>query len=130
MAEEYHIQAREWFQRGDHDLEMAQLLFDQQGYLDTVAYLTQQGLEKQLKGYLAWHGIRPPRTHDLQLLLNQLIVLDRRFEPYLDLCIRATRFYLEDRYPPGPPPMYDRAHIDAVLREAWELVQLIRASCV
>ncbi|MCR4407389.1 MAG: HEPN domain-containing protein [Anaerolineae bacterium] len=128
MAEGYHLQAQEWFQRGDHDLEMAQLLLDERGYTDTIAYLIQQGLEKYLKDYLVWHGERPPRTHDLQFLLKRAIDHDPRFEPHLDLCIKATRFYLEDRYPPGPPPAYDYAYISAVLEEAWQLVRLIHCS--
>lgn len=41
MDERFNMQAQEWFQRGDHDLEMAQLLFDQRGYTDIIAYLVQ-----------------------------------------------------------------------------------------
>lgn len=129
MDERFNMQAQEWFQRGDHDLEMAQLLFDQRGYTDIIAYLVQQGLEKYLKGYLVWHGERPPYTRDLQLLLNRLIDRDKSFEPFLELCINATRFYMQDRYPPGPPADYSYEYIGQTLKEAWQLVDLIRKTC-
>ncbi|GIV15064.1 MAG: hypothetical protein KatS3mg022_0499 [Armatimonadota bacterium] len=43
-------QAMEWFVRGDHDIETAQLLYDQDGYTDSIAYHIQQAMEKYLKG--------------------------------------------------------------------------------
>jgi HEPN domain-containing protein len=38
-------QVTEWFERGDHDIETAQLLYDERGYTDTIAYHIQQALE-------------------------------------------------------------------------------------
>jgi len=35
-------QALEWFTRGDHEIETAQLLFDEKGYTDSIAYHIQQ----------------------------------------------------------------------------------------
>ena len=40
---------KEWFLRGDRDLESARLLFEQGGYTDTVAVLLQQAAKNTLK---------------------------------------------------------------------------------
>lgn len=31
-------QVKEWLDRGKHDIEMAQLIYDEHGYTDTIAY--------------------------------------------------------------------------------------------
>lgn len=121
-------QAREWFERGDHDIETAQLLYDQHGYTDSIAYHIQQAIEKYLKGYLVIRGQKPPRVHELDTLL----ALAARFEPewydrFIELCEKATRYYIDDRYPPGPVPDYDRREIRKDLDSAWKLVEVIRA---
>ena len=41
MDEGLEKQAAEWFERGRHDIEMAQLLYDEHGYTDTIAFLIQ-----------------------------------------------------------------------------------------
>ena len=71
--------AMEWFERGDRDIETAQLLYDEQGYTDVI-----------------------------------------------DLCEKATRHYLEERYPPGPPAEYSREEVKTDLALAWQLVKTIR----
>jgi HEPN domain-containing protein len=52
MDEELRKQALEWFERGNHDIETAQLLYDEHGYTEIIAYHIQQAIEKYLKGYL------------------------------------------------------------------------------
>jgi len=127
MDEGLKQQAREWFERGDHDIETAQLLYDEHGYTDAIAHHIHQGIEKYLKGYLVLKGQKPPRVHELDALLN----LAAKFEaglyiPFIELCEKATRYYIEDRYPPGPLPEYSRQEIKADLDLAWQLVRVIR----
>lgn len=127
MDEAFKRQAMEWFERGDHDIETAQLLYDQNGYTDSIAYHIQQAIEKYLKGYLVMRAQKPPRVHELDTLL----ALVARFEPdwydrFIDLCEKATRYYLDDRYPPGPVPDYDREEIRKDLLATWELINTIR----
>jgi HEPN domain-containing protein len=127
MDERLREQAQEWFQRGDRDIETAQLLYDQFGHSDAVAYHIQQAIEKYLKGYLVFRGRTPPRIHDLDALLNLVAALDADlYPPHIELCERATRYYLEDRYPPGPPAEYSREEIKADLESARGMVDAIR----
>lgn len=127
MDEAFRKQAEEWFERGRHDIETAQLLYAEHGYTDAIAYHIQQGLEKYLKGYLVLHGKKPPKIHELDALLNRIAAFDNSFDDSLELCEKVSRYYIEDRYPPGPPVEYEFNEIGRDLDEARELIGRILA---
>lgn len=128
MDERHREQAEEWFVRGDHDLETAQLILDHEGHTHVLAAHIQQAVEKYLKGYLVLHGEKPPRVHDLDTLLNLAARFDGAlYAPFIDLCEKATRYYVEDRYPPGPPRTYPREQLKGDLDQARDLVRHIRS---
>lgn len=58
-----------------------------------------------------------------------VIELDRNFGEFIDLCRKATKYYIEERYPPGPTPQYSYEEIKADLAKAWELIRKIREKC-
>ena len=127
MAESAVKPASEWFRRGDREIETAQLLYDEEGYTDAIAYHIQQAIEKYLKGYLVLRGQKPPRVHDLDTLLNLVATLEPDlYSPYIELCEKATRYYIEDRYPPGPPVEYQRSAMKEDLDLTWKLIRAIR----
>src|SRR4030043_1232576 len=125
MDKAFKMQAEEWFERGLHDIETAQLLYDERGYTDSIAYHIQQAIEKYLKGYLVLHGKKPPRIHELDTLLNHIAGFDDSFNDFLDLCEKASRYYIEDRYPPGPIVEYEYDEIKGDLDKAWELIRKV-----
>jgi len=127
MDKAFRKQAEEWFERGRHDIETAQLLYNEQGYPDSIAYHIQQAVEKYLKGYLVLHGQKPPKIHELDALLNRIAAFDDSFNDFLELCEKASRYYIEDRYPPGPLVEYEYNEIKADLDKAWELIRNILA---
>lgn len=60
-----------WIQRAESDLKTG--LDESQSTnpaVATVCYLMQQAAEKYLKAYLAFHGATPPKTHNLDVILN------------------------------------------------------------
>lgn len=59
---------RGWLTKATSDLGAADLLLDSSGPYDTVCFHAQQAIEKILKGFLAFHGLPIPRTHDLEEL--------------------------------------------------------------
>ena len=127
MDDAFKKQAQEWFERGRHDIETAQLLYDEQGYTDSIAYHIQQAIEKYLKGYLVLNGKKPPKIHELDTLLNHVLRFDSSLNSFLELCEKASRYYMEDRYPPGPVVEYQYNQIKADLDEAWELIRRVLA---
>jgi len=127
MGEELKQAVIEWFERGDHDIETAQLLYVEEGYPDVIAYHIQQAIEKYLKGYLVLKGQRPPWVHGLDTLLNLVSEVEPDlYSPYIDLCEKAIRYYLEERYPPGPLVDYTREELKSDLDLVWQLVGVIR----
>jgi HEPN domain-containing protein len=127
MDKAFKKQAEEWFERGRHDIETAQLLYDERGYTDSIAYHIQQAIEKYLKGYLILHGKKPPKIHELDTLLNRILDFDDGFKRFLELCEKASRYYIEDRYPPGPIVEYEYNEIGADLDKAWDLIRKVLA---
>ncbi len=127
MDEAFRRQAEEWFERGRHDMETALLIYEQDGYTDSIVYHIQQAIEKYLKGYLVLRGRKPPKTHELDALLNHVAIFDDGFGDFLELCEKASRYYIDGRYPPGPPAQYEREEIKADLDEALKLISQIQA---
>lgn len=115
-----------WFLRGEHDLQSAELLLQQGGPTDTIAILAQQAAEKCLKGYLLTQGWRLQKTHDLEVLVTEAITHDKAFEQFLDFARVVSAYYLEDRYPPGPPANYPREEIAEIIGQTEKLIARIK----
>jgi len=91
---------------------------------DGRVYL-QQAAEKYLKGYLLSRGWSLKRTHDLEVLLNEAMNHDGRFQAYLNACIMVREFYVEERYPfiGSPPP--SRQELEEAIDAIQEMITLI-----
>ncbi len=66
--------ARQWIEKADHDLVAARHtlgLGDDCPY-DIVCFHAQQAVEKQIKGLLAFNGLRVAKGHDINVLIEQL----------------------------------------------------------
>ena len=113
---------QEWFLRGEHDFQSADILLKQDGHADTIAVLIQQAVEKYTKGFLLGRGWKLRKIHDLELLVEEATKYDKSFIPFLDLARRLSAFYIEDRYPPGPTHGYSREEIKAIFAEASDLI--------
>jgi HEPN domain-containing protein len=95
---------------------------------DTVCFHAQQAAEKTLKGFLAFHGQPPMRTHNLVAVLAGC----RAFEPSLaDLesdCRRLSASAVPVRYPEGtsePEEQQARELIAAMKRIRERVLPLV-----
>jgi HEPN domain-containing protein len=113
---------QEWFLRGEHDFQSADILRKQNGHADTIAVLIQQAVEKYTKGFLLGRGWKLRKIHDLELLVEEATKYDKSFIPFLDLARRLSAFYIEDRYPPGPTHDYSREEIATLYAQAADLI--------
>ncbi len=91
--------ACEWFEKGKHDLEGAQILFESGHYTDTTAILIQQAVEKYLKGFLIRYGWKLEKIHDLVRLLTEAAKYKPELAKFEEDCRRITEYYFESRYP-------------------------------
>lgn len=97
MAKE-SIAPLDWFKKAEVDLKSAKILLDNET-LETAAFHIQQAIEKYLKGYLLNKGWKLIKTHDLISLLNEAVSYEPHLDAFRKLCMRATEYYIEDRYP-------------------------------
>jgi HEPN domain-containing protein len=92
----------EWFQFADMDLATAEHLSSTMHPqpLEIICYHCQQAAEKYLKGVLFYHGvIEPPKTHNLNLLMEMCLDYDERFDEIEQACSTLSRYGVQPRYP-------------------------------
>ena len=65
--------------------------------------MSQQCIEKSLKGFLLAKANKYPRTHSLRDLLGECMTLDRAFAPFVPDCLVIDQYYIPTRYPDGIP---------------------------
>jgi HEPN domain-containing protein len=116
----------EWFDRGREDLETARLILRAGGSRAMAALHIHQAAEKYLKGYLVKNGVAPKKTHDLGYLLQNARAFSAGLRRFEDFCDEVTRYYLQDRYPPGPPASYSLKEIRRALVTLNDLIKVLR----
>ena len=95
-------EAREWIKYSDNDLTaINQLITHHPVQIEIVCYLCQQSAEKALKAYWVYQGVQPPKTHDLNLLLEECMKHDTQFDSLTDECSRLNVYASQPRYPFG-----------------------------
>ena len=98
MQREESRYPEDWFRIGTRELERAKNLLGL-GDPEGAGFNIQQAVEKYLKGYLLSRGWKLRRTHDLELLLNEVISYDPSFEEFRAACLKMVEYYVEERYP-------------------------------
>jgi HEPN domain-containing protein len=92
--------ARDWLIKAENDLASARLLASAaQPLRDTAIYHCQQAGEKALKALLAWKKRPLLRTHDLEILLNQVVADCPGLEQLQGPAESLTPYAVEYRYP-------------------------------
>lgn len=117
--------AQGWMLKAKSDLKSAELLLRSTGPFDTACFHAQQAAEKSLKAVLCFHGIVPPRTHDMGELAAACIA----FLPDLsvdDGLLQLTEFAVGLRYDASFWP--DRETAEAATRTAAEVLCLSAAA--
>ncbi len=88
-----------WVKKAVNDLQAGELLLNE-GFLAESAFHSQQAAEKSLKAVLISLGVRPPKTHQIEMLLELLsekgVDVDslKRYEPEI-----LSTYAVESRYP-------------------------------
>lgn len=66
---------------------------------DTVCFHCQQAAEELLKAYLIANGRNYPLSHDLLLILENILEFDKSAEELKDCLINLLPYAVEGRYP-------------------------------
>ena len=90
----------DWVRKAEMDLAAARRLAEGDEPLpDQMGFFCQQTAEKYLKAFLIASGQVPPRTHDVDVLVEMCAVVDPAFEQLQPLVEGLTEFAVIFRYP-------------------------------
>ena len=111
-----------WLHEAHADLDLAEhLLSEGTGFLNAIAFHSQQAAEKYLKAILTSRQIEFPKTHELARLLKLIATVDAKLADALDDVIVLTPYGVALRYPGDrPDTTQDKA------RDAVELARKVR----
>ena len=117
---------KEWFSKGQKDIDDAQFLLNNNRALENIAYHVQQADEKYLKGFLIYNGWKLERIHDLVKLLEEVIKIDKSFNRFAAPMRKITNFYFESRYPTGYEVEYTKQELKKAIKESKNIINLIK----
>ena len=129
MSDELRI-ARQWLAKAMNDLLNADNnLAASEVPFDTVCFHCQQAAEKLLKAYLVANGQPAPRTHDLFLLLEQVLSLNAAAEQLREALSILAPYAVEIRYPDDwfMPAEEDAKEARGAARQVVNWLQTARA---
>ena len=88
-----------WKAKADNDFKViAQIIEHDDPVIDAVCFHCQQAAEKYLKLFLVKSMVKPPKTHDLGILVRECGKIDKTFAE-LESCAYLTDYAVEMRYP-------------------------------
>jgi HEPN domain-containing protein len=90
---------KSWIQKADEDYSVANLLKKRKKYSMIACFHLQQAIEKYLKAYLIFFDLEPPKTHNLEDLLNLLRLEDPNLTEFQVEITDLTPFAVNGRYP-------------------------------
>ena len=115
--------AEEWLAFAAKSLETAVLLNRENHYTDVIAIDIQQTVEKSLKAFYAFEGIKIPRTHSLDILFSSANEKIHFTGIEIKDIAVISDYYEAERYP-GPRYFQpNRAEINYALEIAQSIVQ-------
>ena len=89
---------KEWLDYSHTDLKSAEYLTGMKPVpLEIICYHCQQSVEKVLKAYLIFIDIRPPKTHDLDVLIEQCQI-NKKIASLRDVTIPLNDYSIMVRY--------------------------------
>ena len=89
-----------WFRKAGNDLMAARLLAGiENAPRDVILFHCQQAVEKYLKGYLVFRGVKLRKLHDLAYLLDLCALQDQDFHKLEAVHNEMQGYAVEVRYP-------------------------------
>lgn len=116
---------KDWFKKGDEDIEVAKLLFRESDFMDTVGFHLHQAIEKYLKGFLLFHNQDYPLIHNLTVLLQKCGKFDNDILDYSEECERLNGYFISSKYPVDPPTNYPKDEMQKSIEMAEFLIKYI-----
>ena len=96
-----HNEISEWMRLAEMDLSTAHHMFEtfRPKPLEIVCFHSQQSAEKMLKCFLVSKEIEPPKTHDMQVLIEMCAEINSEFDDIYEEATTLTNYAVRLRYP-------------------------------
>jgi HEPN domain-containing protein len=119
------VSTREWIDKAEADFVSAgrEYRARKQPNYDGACFFAQQCLEKYLKARLTEAGIRFPRTHDLEALVDLVLPVEPLWDAFRSALVDITTYAVTFRYP-GESATREMAR--QVVRDAGKLRNQMR----
>ena len=110
---------KQWFTYAIRDLKAAKAIREMgPEYKSIVAFNCQQCVEKSIKGFLVFHGLRPPKTHTIKDLAHAIAQIDGSLAKKLHKADKLTKFAVAYRYPDAEKKPLTLKETDSALKLA------------
>lgn len=92
--------SREWLDFAEMDYRSARFLMLMRPVpLEIICYHCEQTAEKMLKGFLVYHDVDVPKTHDLSMLCELCNSIAPEFSEISGICMDLSPYAVQVRYP-------------------------------
>lgn len=117
----------EWLFQADEDFGFASVnLKTDDEFFSRICFHFQQAAEKYLKTFVIAKGLELKKIHNLNILLDDCIKIDKEFEELKDNCLFLNPFYIDTRYPAFWPVGRERKEAEQAQRAAKEIGDLVK----
>jgi HEPN domain-containing protein len=118
---------REWLVKADEDFEFASvILAEGKPFSPQICFHFQQAAEKYLKACTILYDLEFRKTHDLTLILKNLLVCNQGFEKFREDVEFLSVFYIDTRYPVHWPVSYSRDEAQKAREAASRIREFVR----
>lgn len=117
---------KQWFTYASRDIRAAKALLDlEPEYKSIAAFNCQQCIEKAIKGYLVFHGIRPPKSHAIDYLAKLVMKIDKDLGANLKKAHILTKYAVAYRYPDSAKKPLTTKQAQSSLKLATKLYNIL-----
>lgn len=118
--------SQEWFEIGENEFNFAKAGFEElDAFYPQICFLSQQAIEKYLKGFLIYNKKKFPKIHDLTELLKLCAKIDKSFLKFLKWTDTLSQYYLVSRYPIEYPPA-GKSEAEEALKIAEKIIGFVK----
>ena len=118
---------RAWLLKARGDLAKARhAMTAEEPFRDDAVYHCQQAIEKAMKSLLTWHDVPFRKTHSLEELGRQCIVIDQSLQILVDQAVPLSEYAWKFRYP-GEDELPTEAETEEALTIAQAVIDAISA---
>ena len=127
MQKEKHLMnplTREWIEKAEEDYTTIEWLHQAPTpNYNLICFLSQQCVEKYLKAWLQEADIPFTRTHDLEILLDPIILIVPAWHTWRSDVSKLSKYAVDPRYPGGSATAGDAEHATAICIQVRQAIR-------